>query len=113
MATCMFKWVMPLSNLQFLHVSMCPLLQYITNLLDPNLPPNWWSISTKNPTYILELAPIKGAEKLVDTTGYTVRLGDFKIFPEDKRTAPDRNHISLMAAELLLGLLAHVECIQK
>ena len=31
--------------------------------------------------------------------GYTVRSSDFQMFPEDKRTAPERNHISLMAAE--------------
>ena len=31
--------------------------------------------------------------------GYTVRLSDFKMFPEDKCTAPEKNHISLMAAE--------------
>ena len=83
------------------------ILQYITNLFDPDLPPKWWSISTKNPTYIFRIARVKGAEELLDIAGYTVRSGDSKMFPEDKRTAPDKRYLSMIAAELLL---ARVEC---
>lgn len=83
------------------------LLQYVTNLLAPVLPPNWYSISTKSTTYAFRLARVKGSEDILNIAGYTKRSGDFRTFPEDKRHQPDREHLSMLATELLL---ARVEC---
>ena len=83
------------------------LLQYVTNLLAPVLPPNWYSISTKSTTYAFRLARVKGSEDILDIAGYTKRSGDFRTFPEDKRHQPDRENLAMLATELLL---ARVEC---
>ena len=79
------------------------ILQYVTDLLSPDLPPNWWSLSTKNPSFAFRLKNVSGAEEVFKLAGYTMRYGDFLLFPENKREAPDKPKLAELATEILLA----------
>ena len=79
------------------------ILQYVTDLLSPDLPPNWWSLSTKNPSFAFRLKTVSGAEEVFKLAGYTIRYGDFLLFPENKRDTPDKQKLAVLATEILLA----------
>ena len=82
-------------------------LQYITDLLSPDLPPNWWSISTRNPTYGYRMKNVTGVEEIFSLAGYTKKTQGFLSFPEGDKQKPDRELLARLATEILL---AREEC---
>ena len=83
------------------------ILQYITDLLPPELPPNWWSISKKNHSYAYRMKNIVGVEDILTLAGYTKKTRDFLSFPEGDKKRPDRELLAQLATEILL---AREEC---
>lgn len=82
-------------------------LQYITGLLCPELPPNWFSISIRNKSYLYRMNNMIGVEDLLGLAGYTKRTRDFLSFPNGDEVKPDRLQLANLATEILL---AREEC---
>lgn len=83
-------------------------LQYISDLLSPELPPNWFSISIRNRSYAYRMNNMIGVEDLFGLAGYTKRTRDFLSFPEGDKVKPDKNRLANLATEILL---AREECL--